>query len=388
MKNSIVTIMTEKYDKIIDIRTLVMNPTNLKMYQEYEDDYITDLSILIRKEGLKNPIVLYKDGTTIKGGHNRLLACKKLGELEVPVIISNEEKPKSILQEMISLAIENMGRPANMGRSYNSVKGMVEAFSIENNGKLPTTSEIKQYCSMHQITYESYSRMGQLELTHPILFKKVVNGSMSLTAAYNETKVLSNNVSLSKTPFMESLVGNQELNYAISRVTGVMSHLPTIKVMMPDGTQSSAFENDDIQAQTMGGIVHELFTNAVRDVVNHKHGDSILTAPKNSKDFDLEAINYNSGTETKTCVTEQGKRPKFVGHRYKDSYTLLLSLTPNRKRAFAGYGIITSDCWKPGKPVGTLDIKKLAECQTFNVIIGEIEVNGDKVTVNHDKITI
>jgi len=63
-------------------------------------------------------------------------------------------------------------------------------------------------------------------------------------------------------------------------------------------------------------------------------------------------------------------------------------LTSNRKRAFAGYGIITADCWKPGKPVGTLDIKKLSECKTFNVIIGEIEVDGDKVVVNHDKISI
>lgn len=388
MTKSLITNITEKYDKVVDIRTLVMNPTNLKMYQEYEKDYIGNLSILIRKEGLKNPIVLYKDGYTIKSGHNRLLACKELGEAEVPVIISNEEKPTSVLQEMVSLAIENMGRPANMGRSYRSVKGMIEAFGIENEGKQPNTSEVKQYCSMHQLGYDSYTKLGQLELTHPNLFKKVLDGKMSLTAAINETKILSNAVSLSKTPFMESMVGNQELNYAISRVTGVMSQLPNIKVMMPDGTQVSAFENDDIQAQTMGGIVHELFTNAVRDVVNHKNGNQVLNAPKNSKEFDLEAINYNSGIETKTCVTEQGKKPKFVGHRYKDSYTLLLSLTPNRKRAFAGYGIITADCWKPGKPVGTLDIKKLAECQTFNVIIGEIEVDGDKVTVNHDKIMI
>lgn len=388
MTKSLITNITEKYDKIVDIRTLVMNPTNLKMYQEYENDYINDLSILIRKEGLKNPIVLYKDGVTIKSGHNRLLASKQLGEVEVPVIISNEEKPTSILQEMVSLAIENMGRPANMGRSYRSVKGMIEAFVKENNGQQPTTSEIKQYCSMHQLGYDSYSKLGQIELTHPTLFKKVLEGKMSLTAAVNETKILSNNVSLSKTPFMESMVGTQELNYSISRVTGVMSQLPNIMIMMPDGTQTSAFENGDIQAQTMGGIVHELFTNAVRDVVNHKNGESILTAPKNSKEFDLEAINYNSGIETKTCVTEQGKKPKFVGHRYKDSYTLLLSLTPNRKRAFAGYGIITADCWKPGKPVGTLDIKKLSECKTFNVIIGEIEVDGDKVIVNHDKIEI
>ena len=135
MTKSLITNITEKYDKIVDIRTLVMNPTNLKMYQEYENDYINDLSILIRKEGLKNPIVLYKDGVTIKSGHNRLLASKQLGEVEVPVIISNEEKPTSILQEMVSLAIENMGRPANMGRSYRSVKGMIEAFVKENNGQ-------------------------------------------------------------------------------------------------------------------------------------------------------------------------------------------------------------------------------------------------------------
>ena len=71
---------------------------------------------------MKNPIVVYSDGKTLKSGHNRLSALLKAGIKEVPYIISNEAKPQSEMQEMISLAIENMGRPANVGRSYYSVK--------------------------------------------------------------------------------------------------------------------------------------------------------------------------------------------------------------------------------------------------------------------------
>jgi len=93
-----------------------------------------------------------------------------------------------------------------------------------------------------------------------------------------------------------------------------------------------------------------------------------------------------SGIETKTCVTPTGKNPKWVTHRYKDGYVILLSLNPNGTRAFCGYGIIEKDCWRPGKPVGQLKINELYKQKSFNVIFGDIEEENGKIKIQHNPI--
>ena len=162
--------VTENYDGIMSVTKFKLNENNLDMYGTYEKKHIENLQESIVKDGLKNPILLYSDGTTIKSGHNRFFALKGLGYSELPYILSNESKPESVLQEMISLAIENMGRPANMGRSYSSVQIMSEAFASENDGVQPKTADVKGFCSYHQIGYDSYTKLSSLEQKHPDLF--------------------------------------------------------------------------------------------------------------------------------------------------------------------------------------------------------------------------
>ncbi len=379
--------ITEKYDGIAIIGTLLMNPSNQNMYGKYEDDHILSIQTSVLKDGLKNPIVLYKDGKTIKSGHNRVLALKKAGFEEVPYILSEEERPKSQLQEMISLAIENMGRPANIGRSFFSVKKMCKIYSDENNGFEPKSDDIKGYCAYHQIGYDSFVKIKKIEIEAPDLFDKVVSSNMAITAAINELTMRSQSIiKLSETPFMNGLLGHQEINYGLGCVTAVKNKIDSITINKPGGTEGKAFE--EIQPNTMGGIVHEIFTNAIRDIVNYKHKSSVLSAPKNSSLYDLEAVDYNSGIETKTCVTESGKKPRWVTHRYKDGYVLLLSITPNGKRALAGYGVIPGSCWKPGKPIGTIDLVKLAEIPNFNWVYGSLELEDGKAVATHDKISL
>ena len=377
--------VTEKYDGIGRIAEFLMNPSNQIMYGKYEDDHISNIQISILKDGLKNPIVLYSDGKTLKSGHNRLLAALKAGFTEIPYIISSEDRPESQLQEMISLSIENMGRPANVGRAYYSVKKMCEVFANENNGFEPKTDEIRLYCSYHQMSYDSFVKIKRLEYEAPDLFEKVVEGKMAITAAVNELTMRGQSIiKLSETPFMNGLIGVGEINYALGCVCVVKNKIDSITIRKPGGVEELAFKS--IQKNTMGGIVHEIFTNAIRDIVNHSKGENVLDAPKNQALYDLEAIKYNSGIETKTCVTESGKKPNWVTHRYKDGYVLLLSLTPNANRAIAGYGVVPGNCWKPGKPVGTIDLEKLAQISTFNWVIGSIEIENGKVVATHDKI--
>ena len=210
---------------------------------------------------------------------------------------------------------------------------------------------------------------------------------MAINAAMNEIQMRNQSiVKLNRTPFMNGLIGVGEINYSLGALTNVINQIQSIKVMKPGGIEANAF--NEIQKNTMGGIVHEIFTNSIRDIVNYNKNEEVLTAPKNQSLYDLEAMNYNSGIETKTCVTENGKKPKWVTHRYKDGYVLLLSLTPNGKRAIAGYGDIPGSCWKPGKPVGQIDLQKLAEVDTFNWVIGSIELEEGKVIAIHEKIQL
>lgn len=379
--------VTNKYDEIKYASELVQNPHNVEMYGEYDEDHIENLMSSIKEQGLIQPIVLFSDGKTIKSGHNRLIALLKLGYVQVPVIITNTPVPKSKLEAMIMVALENMGRPESMQRSYNSVEVMNEAFSEENDGMLPKAKDIESFCALHRISYNSYRELKQLSLHHPDLFHNVMSGKQSLKSATSDAQMRANNITaLSKTPFMNGLIGETEMNYALSVITSVKNQIDMIEIIKPGGVVGKAFE--EIQKNTMGGIVHELATNAIRDVVNHTKGKEILTAPKNNNLYDLQAVNYNSGIETKTCVTESGKKPKWVTHRYKDGYVLLLSLTPNGKRAFAGYGVISADCWTKGKPVGVLNINKLYEQKDFNVIIGSLESDNGKIVIHHDKIII
>jgi len=378
--------VTENYDGVMSLSNFKLNENNIEMYGNYEDNHIENLQDSIIKDGLKNPIVLYSDGKTIKSGHNRFFALKGLGYGESPYVISNESKPTSPLQEMISLAIENMGRPANMGRAYSSVQTMSEAFASENGGVQPKTADVKGFCSYHQIGYESFTKLSSLEQKHPDLFDRVVEGKQSLSSAWSDKKMRENGngIRLNQTPFMNGLIGLKEINYGIGTVSAVRGQMEAITINKPGGQSSPAF--GEIQKNIMGGIVHEIFTNSIRDIVNYTKEKDILKAPKNNALYDLEAEMENSGIETKTAVTETGKKPKFVGHRYKEGYHVLLSITPNGNRVFAGYGIIPADCWKKGMPVGTLNIDKLIDVSTFNVLIGSLEKENGKVVVNHDSV--
>ena len=379
---------TESYDEIVSLHNLKLNETNKEMYDGYEEEHLENTMNTIISVGLRKPISVYNDKTTIRYGHNRYLALKKLGFEEAPVTYSNESIPKDKLQEMISLAIDNMGRPHNLGRSFKSVEIMREAWKQTkgNSGKEPEINEIRQWCSYHNISYKSYKDMKSLEGKYQYLLDKVISGNMAITAAIREMNDMKNgsSVSLNRTPFMNELIGQPEAEYAIASVTAVVNSILGISLNKPNGESWKPF--DEFQQNIIGGMVHEIFTNSIKEIVNHHHNKEVLTAPKNQKVYDLEALLKQSGIETKTCVTPTGKNPKWVTHRYKDGYVILLSLNPNGTRAFCGYGIIEKDCWRPGKPVGQLKINELYKQKSFNVIFGDIEEENGKIKIQHNPI--
>ena len=59
----LITKNTERVDAIMNIDKVKSDPDNPVLYGENDSDYYKALKNNIRLKGLKNPIVIYKDGT-------------------------------------------------------------------------------------------------------------------------------------------------------------------------------------------------------------------------------------------------------------------------------------------------------------------------------------
>lgn len=72
--------------KMVSVADITPYENNAKMHP---DEQITQIANSIREFGFKQPIVLDKHNVVIIG-HGRLLASKKIGLSEVPVVYANE----------------------------------------------------------------------------------------------------------------------------------------------------------------------------------------------------------------------------------------------------------------------------------------------------------
>ena len=392
--------ITQSHDDVLPIDSLNFSEENIRVYGDYSEEHVNNLKESILAQGLMKPIVLYKDKATIQSGHNRIKALKMLGYTHVPVIYSDMSNENSY-KAMISLAMENMGRPFNWEQSHNAVKQTVIAHE-EEFGSSPSNEELEQYCKLHKLSLNSYNSLNKLEIEAPDLYTKVLKEKIALTPAMEELRDINRSaVSLTRTPAMNKLISADDTMFGISRVTGFLNHIESYEYFLPDGGRAN-FQSGDVATNIMSGVGHDLFTNALRDMINHKDKKKNVTsvtveykelaarAEKNNNLYDIEIPRLNSGIETKTCITESGKKPKWVTNRYKDGYFALLTLNPDGTRAFAGYGVIKRDAWKKGRPVGTLSVEKLYEyvqSGDFTVHIGSIKMQKNKVVVELDPIT-
>jgi hypothetical protein len=392
--------ITQTYDDILPIDSLNFSEENLRIYGDYSEEHVIDLKDSIVAYGLYKPIVLFNDKKTIESGHNRIKALKMLGYTHVPILysdLSNENSYKT----MISLAMENMGRPFNWEQSHNAIKQTVCAHE-EEFGVSPSNVEIEGYCKLHKMSLVSYNRLNKLELEAPELYTKVIADKLALTAAVEELRDINRSaVTLTRTPHMNTLVNADDTMFGINRVVGFVNYLESYEYFLPSGERTK-FQSADVATNIMSGVGHDLFTNAIRDIINHKdkkknsakvtveYKGLAARAEKNNNLYDIEIPRFNSGIETKTCVTESGKKPRWVTNRYKDGYYCLLTLNPDGTRAFAGYGILKREVWKRGRIVGTLSVEQLYEAiqdGEFTVHIGSITVQKGNVVVELDPLS-
>ncbi len=105
--------------RLIDISEVHVHPTNVK---EHPDQQINNLMQLIQWVGFKDPIVLDSENT-VRAGHGRLIAAKKLGMEQIPYVLlegltkeqmdlfifmDNQINESPWIQENVDLILENI----------------------------------------------------------------------------------------------------------------------------------------------------------------------------------------------------------------------------------------------------------------------------------------
>ena len=149
------------------------------------------------------------------------------------------------------------------------------------------------------------------------------------------------------------LINKNDVVYSVNVVSNVMSQLESVSFTGRDGELVSIFDN--VQQNVLGGISHEVFTNAITHSINHKYGKTGLDmdkafakASKQQKLEDIEIPFLQGAIEVKTCIIKDGNKLKYTTRTPKNGYYLLLGFTPDYEDVYCSYGYLDETVWKKG----------------------------------------
>lgn len=392
-KSPIVEGVTERYDELYPVKLLTYGEDNSELYYDKDDSsYYVDLKSSISKYGLKTPILVYSTDE-VKSGNTRLRACIELGYEYIPIVRSILEKPSDKFSNLMALQMENQTRPSNLRRQYNQICKTISAYE-QTYGKVCSANIIeKEICPAAQMSYNQYKNLSTLETSRPDLFQRVIESNGSKLSPGKAIDLMKQDLLKSKqlniSKALENAVTREDVTYAVNAVSNALNTLLGVKINGRDGTQIKAFDN--IQQNTIGGLVHEVFTNAIAHSINHRtNNPDEVTAfpPKKHNDEDIQFLKHNGGIEVKTCLIKDGNKIKYVCKNPKDGYFLFAGFTPEYDRCYVSYGRTGGDIWnKAGAAYATIDIHKLAN-SNLDTFYGELKVDKDKVVVYTDKLSV
>jgi len=349
----IITENTERYDDIIEIHVPNSDIDNIEIYGPADEEYFADLCRQIEEDGLINPPVIYPKTFEIKSGHTRIAALKALGYSEVPIIWSTVEKQKNRFKNIMRLMTENMGRPSNLERQWNSVQEAIREYKSQH-GACPL-DVIKQICSAAQLSYKySYTNLKKLSdpvyedgWDRPELVTRIFsNGGNNLSISRAVSFAKADASSAAKhgryqhsSKVLVNAIDNSDVVYAINRVSNNMTYFRDATFTDLNGETKYAFRN--IQQNIVGGLVHELVTNAFADSINNKRKSNSKVIAYNPKDngiYDISFPAYNAGIEVKTCLIKNGSKIEFISRTPKTGYFVFVAYTPEYDYFYVSYG--------------------------------------------------
>jgi len=388
--------VTEKSDGNIEISKLQFDEDNVLLYGADDKDYFDSLKGSIKDIGLKNPILIYPGTNKIKSGHARTRACLALGYTQIPYTYSISDKPKSEYENMMSLQMENQSRTGDLKRQYNQIVITIDAWEKENNEIIPRKLIMEDICSAAQMSYYTYNLLEKLEVGRPDLFKRVIESNGNKLSPGKAVELMKMDSKLptvmGQSKVMEEAVTKEDVIYAVNSVSHAMNTLKTIKINSRDGGKVSAFNN--IQQNTIGGLVHEVFTNSLSNSINHRYQNSDYTIafpPKSHNDEDIQFELYNGGIEVKTCLIKDGNKVRFVCKNPKIGYFIFVGFSPDYDRCYVAYGQTDEKVWnKAGRAFANVNLEELAKSKGLSTYYGSLQIDKTqkktKVNCFSDKI--
>jgi hypothetical protein len=385
--------VTERYDELYSVNLLSYGEDNKYLYYDRDDEaYYTDLKASISEYGLKTPILVYSTDE-VKSGNTRLKACIELGYEYIPIVRSILSKPTDKFSNLMALQMENQTRPSNLRRQYNQIYKTILAYQETYNKTCSANIIEKDICTAAQMSYNAYKNLSVLETNRPDLFKRVIDSNGSKLSPGKAIELMKQDLLKSKqlniSKALENAVTKEDVTYAVNAVSNALNTMLGVKINGRNGNQINAFDN--IQQNTIGGLVHEVFTNAIAHSINHranKPDEVTAFPPKKHNDEDIQFPMHNGGIEVKTCLIKDGNKIKYVCKNPKDGYFLFAAFTSEYDRCYVSYGRTSGDIWnKAGAAYANIDMQKLFDCN-LDTFFGELKIEKDKVVVYTDKLGI
>mgnify|MGYP003113956440 CR=1 FL=1 len=361
-EHPLITKNTERVDAVIETALAKYDIDNQVLYGEDDTDYYKALYNDIEENGIKNPPILYDDNT-IKSGHTRIKIMTDLGHDTIPIQRSTVKKPKRGYKNMMSLMMENQTRPSDYQRQYNQIKTAVNAYELDTGEICTDTTVQNTICPAVQMSFNMYKQLRALELNPTHGYSKFVkvlktNGDkLSPGRAYTfmlqDIKKAKNKKVLNQSKILDELINKNDVVYSVNVVSNVMSQLESVSFTGRDGEQVSIFDN--VQQNVLGGISHEVFTNAITHSINHKYGKmgedmdkAFAKASTQQKLEDIEIPFLQGAIEVKTCIIKDGNKLKYTTRTPKNGYYLLLGFTPDYEDVYCSYGYLDETVWNKG----------------------------------------
>jgi hypothetical protein len=359
-KHPLITENTERVDAVIKTALAKYDIDNQVLYGDDDKDYYEALYNDIEENGIKNPPILYDDNT-IKSGHTRIKIMTELGHDTIPIQRSATKKHKRGFKNMMSLMMENQTRPSDYKRQYYQIKSTVKAYELDTDEICTDTTVADVICPAVQMSFNMYKQLRALESNKTHGYSKFVkvletNGDkLSPGRAYTfmqqDIKNAANKKVLNQSKILDEIILKSDVAYSVNVVSNVMSQLERIAFTGRDGEQVSIFDN--VQQNVLGGISHEVFTNAITHSINHKYGKTGLDmdkafakASKQQKLEDIEIPFLQGAIEVKTCIIKDGNKLKYTTRTPKNGYYLLLGFTPDYEDVYCSYGYLDETVWK------------------------------------------
>lgn len=372
------------YDELVPLKQLKRNTANKALYGILEKDrvYIESLKAQISKQGLIEPISLFKNSLEISSGNNRFVAISELGEEYVPVVYTIE-KPKSELEQFEYITSENMRKVMTLTEKYKQVITMRNA-RIKETGSCED-KYIKEYCTKVQTTYVTFTKLNDiLKNGRNDLFDRIDADSdaLSISRAHGimlqdlkkqNTVARHNDLDklLTETHVKDTLI-------ATSITMGKHFNIPT-NIGGKDYYLTKTFQQNIIS-----GDVHELITKTLSQILIN---DGVANeAPNSHTPYDLIIPSFDWKPDVKVAKWSGSNisNLKWTNSKQQSGYYILVATNKDVDRFYFGYGFIDGKDWKRAGRLTTLDLKTVFENKNIKQFVGEIKQDGTKYELHLD----